>query len=194
MQIYIFILKKPKIILKNLMKFALFLLGGRNITIKQTNKWSFKIFLYFLCTAWKNVPKRVRRQKVCSFWFGRNWKGDKQMQNKATCKVKPLQSSLLLSGSWNWCWFCYPASGWYSHILYCAVLGCFQTLWSWMVDTHFPFPKTEVCLLVPSGDFSHCSSRCSLLLFKLQFKLASWDELIAAQDIKMLLEHRNCAV
>lgn len=67
MQIYIFILKKPKIILKNLMKFALFLLGGSNITIKQANKWSFKSFLYFLCTAWKNVPKRVRRQKVCSF-------------------------------------------------------------------------------------------------------------------------------
>lgn len=50
MQIYILYLKiiKTKMILKNLMKSALFLPWGKNsIKNKHANKWSFKIFLYF---------------------------------------------------------------------------------------------------------------------------------------------------
>lgn len=143
MQIFIFIRKimKTKMILKNAMKSVLFLPWGE----KKKKKWSFLILLtlLFLLTysLGQSVPKGVRGQKASSFWFqGCDWKiGDKQMQNMANCKVKPLpkQSALV----WElklWYCFCYPARGLYVNILFCTVLGWFLTLWPRMVQMHFP--------------------------------------------------------
>lgn len=112
---------------------------------KKKKKWSFLILLtlLFLLTysLGQSVPKGVRGQKASSFWFqGCDWKiGDKQMQNMANCKVKPLpkQSALV----WElklWYCFCYPARGLYVNILFCTVLGWFLTLWPRMVQMHFP--------------------------------------------------------